>query len=138
MAVAGGESVRDARVQSPDLPRIASAEIQASTDSSAPQTLSIHGPILGDYQTHRAEPDPGPVAQLVQSAAVAFGGVLLAGSGIAYWTHFSSANNYLDRHGVNSIAFPILATVAIPVGVLMTGFGGMDFIGNLVSGKSGD
>jgi hypothetical protein len=96
-------------------------------------------PVAAPVLVQKRVRDPGRVGDCIGSAATAFGGVLLAGTGVAYWVHLSEVNNTLDRNGVNApLGLPIYATLAIPVGVLMTGFGTMAFFHRLFHGEFDD
>ena len=135
LAFAQGVPLRDTSAQLTGWPPARSVEIPVGPDTIR-STTSVAGPVL-TRKTDRNS-DPGCARECIQSAAMAFGGVLLAGTGVAYWMHFSEASAYLTRHGVNSIGFPVLATVVIPVGVVMAGFGGLGFIACFGSGETAD
>lgn len=137
LTLAEGGPVRDTSAHLTGWPPAPTSSLSAPVDTSSQSRPAITGPILAPKWEGKAE--PGRAGECIQSAAIAFGGVLLAGTGIAYWMHFSDANNYMERHGVSiPLVLPVFATVAIPVGVLMTGFGTMDFFTRLVHIGSDD
>jgi hypothetical protein len=133
LTLAQGGPVRDTSTHLSGWPPAPSAEILPA-DTSDRSTTSATASVLAQ----KTERNPGWLGECVQSVALAFGGVLLAGTGIAYWTHFSEANNYLDRKGVNSLAIPVIATVAIPVGTVMAGLGSLEFLACLAPRGSDD
>ena len=102
-------------------------------------TLRSKPPVAAENLVQKQERAPSRLGDCIGSAAMAFGGVLLAGTGVAYWMHFSEVNNSLARNGENTpLALPVMATVAIPLGVLMAGFGTMAFFHRLSHGEFDD
>src|ERR1035437_990788 len=110
LAFADGGPVRDTSSRMSGWPPARSVDLWAPSDtlrSIPPAPTPV--PILAQ----KRERDPERVGDCIGSAATAFGGVLLAGTGVAYWMHFSDVNNSLARNGVNvPLALPVMATVA--------------------------
>jgi len=79
------------------------------------------------------EPTPGIVSRTLYPAALLTSGVLLTYAGIAYWQHAQAANDAVRKAGVNPLGLMAVATLSIPIGAVVTVFGGMSLVGNLGS-----
>jgi hypothetical protein len=86
-------------------------------DKTSRNSPSLH------VEPARQDPSPSLRTGLIYSAALITSGVLLAGSGIAYWQHREAADAVVREAGANPLGLMAVATLSIPIGAIVTIWG---------------